>query len=74
MNASGGSVGFGDRIASVFRPPLGDEIAYLGSGPEGDGLYVTKPDGSGIRPLLTPRTGGLTFASLAAPNWQRTAH
>ena len=66
---AGGSVGFGDRMASVFRPPLGDEIAYLGSGPEGDGLYVTKRDGSGIRPLLSAKTGGVTFASLASPEW-----
>ncbi|HEY6569534.1 MAG TPA: hypothetical protein VIZ22_04550 [Candidatus Limnocylindrales bacterium] len=66
---SGGSVGFGDRMASVFRPPLGEEIAFLGVGPEGDGLYVIKRDGSGIRPLLTPKTGGLPYFRLQSPEW-----
>jgi Tol biopolymer transport system component len=66
---SGGSGGFGDRMASVFRPPLGEEIAFLGVGPEGDGLYVTKRDGSGIRPLLTPKTGGLPYFRLQSPEW-----
>jgi Tol biopolymer transport system component len=66
---SGGSVGFGDRMASVFRPPLGEEIAFIGSGPEGNGLYATKRDGSGIRPLLTPKTGGVAFVSLTSAEW-----
>ena len=65
---SGGSVGFGDRLASVFRPPLGEEVAYLGSGPEGVGLYVTRRDGSGIRPLLTPRPPGCRWTPSAHPN------
>jgi Tol biopolymer transport system component len=66
---SRGSTGFGDPIASLFRPPLGEEVAFLGSGPEGDGLYATRRDGSGTRPLLTPKTGGLPFVSLDSPEW-----
>ena len=61
--------GWEDRVASLFRAPLGDEIAYLGSGPEGDGLYALRRDGSGIRPLLTPMTGGLPFVNLMNPEW-----
>ena len=61
--------GWEDRVASLFRAPLGDEMAILGSGPEGDGLYAIRRDGSGMRPLLTPKTGGLPFVDLLSPQW-----
>ena len=44
-------------------------MAILGSGPEGDGLYAIRRDGSGMRPLLTPKTGGLPFVDLLSPQW-----
>jgi hypothetical protein len=61
--------GWEDRVSSLFRAPRGDELAILGSGPEGDGLYAIRRDGSGMRPLLTPKTGGLTFVDLMSPQW-----
>jgi Tol biopolymer transport system component len=61
--------GFHSRLASLYRPPSGDEIAFVGSGSEGDGLYLARRDGSGMRPLVTATIGGLPFVDLANPEW-----
>ena len=62
----------GPRPRPVPRP-LGEEIAFLGSGPEGDGLYAMRRDGSGIRPLLTAPRPVLPFVNLQARSGRRTA-
>ena len=64
-----GLTGFNDHLASLFRPPLGQEIAFIGSGPEGDGLYAMRRDDSSLRPLLTPKTGGVPFVDMGFAEW-----
>jgi dipeptidyl aminopeptidase/acylaminoacyl peptidase len=42
--------------APAFRPPHGDEILFRGDDGTSVGLYVMKADGSGLRPIVPPRT------------------
>ena len=44
------------NVADAFRPPNGDEILFVGTGPEGTGLYRQKLAGGDPIPVVTDAT------------------
>jgi hypothetical protein len=54
--------------AMLFRPPAGDEIAYLRQTESGKAIILAKADGSSPREILTP-AGGLGYRDLHGLRW-----
>jgi len=54
--------------AMLFRPPAGDEIAYLRQTESGTAIVVAKADGSSPREILTPG-GVLAYRGLGGLRW-----
>ena len=51
------------NVADAFRPPDGDEILFVGSGPDGTGLYRQKLTGGGPIAVVTDATTDSTWQS-----------
>jgi dipeptidyl aminopeptidase/acylaminoacyl peptidase len=69
----GGSVSdldeFNAELGDLFRPPDGDEILYIGNGPEGAGLYRQPLAGGDPIGLLTTEDSPIPFADLSSAQW-----
>ena len=61
--------GLHNDLADLFRPPVGDEVLELGSGPRGYGLYRRPLDGGEQIAVLTTETTSVPFSNLAGPQW-----
>src|SRR4029077_16801910 len=51
------------------RPPTGDEILFVGSGPQGDGLYRQSLPGAEPIAILTAENSPVAFSNLAGAQW-----
>jgi Tol biopolymer transport system component len=76
MRSGDGSVGsfefldgFNNNLVDVFRPPNGDEILYVGAGPEGTGLYRQPLSGGDPITVITDRTADVPFVRVAGAQW-----
>ena len=54
--------------AMLFRPPVGDEIAYIRGNAGDERIVVAKADGSGAHEILAPG-GPLTYTDLSGLRW-----
>jgi Tol biopolymer transport system component len=61
--------GLHNDLADVFRPPAGDEILEVRTGPQGSGLYRRPLDGGVPIAVLTAETTSVPFSNLAGPQW-----
>jgi Tol biopolymer transport system component len=55
--------------AMLFRPPTGDQLAYLRSTTAGPAIAIANADGSNPRDILSPATAGLAFTGLGNLQW-----
>ena len=61
--------GLQNELSNLFRPPAGEEILVLGTGPQGVGLYRRPLEGGALIPILTTETTTVPFSNLASPQW-----
>ena len=61
--------GLHNDLADLFRPPSGDEVLELGTGPKGYGLYRRLLNGGEQIAVLTKETTSVPFSNLAGPQW-----
>ena len=64
-----GSNGFNDHVASLFRPPHGDELLFVNPGPPEVTLQAIRPDGSGLRTIVDGTSSGLEYVGLSGAQW-----
>ena len=55
--------------AMLFRPPAGDQVAYLRTTTAGPVITVANPDGSGLHDILSPGSAGLAYTALGNLQW-----
>ena len=68
--AGTGFYGFNNELTDIFRPPLGDEILYVGVGPRGVGVYRQALAGGDPIPVVTDQVIDSTWSSnQSGPQW-----
>jgi hypothetical protein len=55
------------RSTNAFRPPYGDEIAFVTA--DGSSLMAAHLDGTGLRPLLNKSTSQIAFRHIISADW-----
>lgn len=63
-----GSGDFNAHVASLFRPPHGDELLFVNRGADVS-LSAMRPDGSALRAVIDQGSSGLGYADLKAAQW-----
>ena len=59
--------GYNFRSTNAFRPPLGEEIAFVD--PVRQSLMAVHPDGTGLRALIEKETAAIEYTVMRGPDW-----
>jgi Tol biopolymer transport system component len=60
---------FNNNLTDLFRPPSGGEILFVGSGPQGMGLYRQSISGGKAVAIIAADTSPVPFSNLAGAQW-----
>lgn len=64
-----GTYDWNGESSTLFRPPAGDEIAFVQDAGSSKSIVVSKADGSAPRTILSPATAGFAYTDLSVPRW-----
>ena len=59
--------GYNYRSTNAFRPPLGDEVAFVDA--SGASLMAARTDGTGLRTILDKKTSQMPFTRIISADW-----
>lgn len=60
---------FNASTLDIFRPPLGEEIVFVGSTAAGPALFVANADGAQGRAIIDPESSAVPYSAIDAPQW-----